>query len=120
MLPRHTGLACQAKYRLVKNREARIHPQSLGDTRASAEHGHDDEAEVLEKDTAAGEDHGKGDETTSANAEDPNGAPMESKDIEGQDKEDSGEISMSAGSDGALEAEEDGGENTEHDPEAND
>lgn len=120
MLPRHTGLACQAKYRLVKNREARVHPQSLGDSRAAGEQSQGGEVEVLEKDTDADEDHGKEDETTSANPTDPNRVPMESTDIEGQNKQDNGEVSMSAGSDGAPEAEEDGGENTEHDPEAND
>lgn len=120
MLPRHTGLACQAKYRLVKNREARVHPQSLGDSRAAGEQSHGDEVGMLEKDLDAGQDHGAEDETTSANPTDLNAIPAASTDIEGHDTEDNGEVSLTAGSDGASEAEEDGDGNTAHDPESND
>lgn len=120
MLPRHTGLACQAKYRLVKNREARVNPQSLGDSRTAGEQSQGDEVEVLEKDTDGGQDHGEEDETTSANPTDLNEVPSASTDIEGHDMQNHGEISMSAGSDGSPEVEEDGGGNMAHDPEAND
>lgn len=120
MLPRHTGLACQAKYRLVKNREARIHPQSLGDTRASGEHGHDDEVEMLEKHTDAGHGHEKDDDATDAIPADLNGVPTASVDIEGLDKQDNEGDSMSAGSGGDPEAEEDDGGDTAHEPTVND
>lgn len=120
MLPRHTGLACQAKYRLVKNREARVHPQSLGDSGAAGEQGQSDEVEVPGKDTDACQNHAKEDETTSANPTDLHGVPAASMDIEGQDRQDNGEASGTTGSDGASEAEEDDGEDTENDPAAND
>lgn len=119
MLPRHTGMACQTKYRVVKNKEARIHPQSLGDARNSSELSQDDEGEVLEKDMDAGQGQGKQEKMTSSIPTDLDGIPAASMDIEGHDKQDSGEDSMATDSGGAPESEEEDGGNTPHDSAVN-
>lgn len=122
MLPRHTSMACQTKYRVVKNKEARIHPQSLGDARNSSEQSQDDEGEVLEKDMDAGQgqgSQGKQEKTTSAIPTDLDGVMAASMDIEGHDKQDIGEVSMATDNGGAPESEEEDGGNTPHDSAVN-
>lgn len=116
MLPRHTENACRTKYRVVRDKEARIQPRADADAPAAGELGQGDELQVLEKDMEAGQSHGKEDQTAGADADSLGAVEMASMGIDGHDDQDSGESLMTSGSSGNTEPEEDDNGNPARDP----
>lgn len=115
MLPRHTDMACRTKYRVEKDKEARIQPRADVDASAAGDSGQGDEHQVFEKDMDAGQGHGKEDQTR-ANADSLEAVEMASMGIDGHDNQDSGVSSMATWGSSNAEPEEDDGGNPAHDP----
>lgn len=113
MLPRHTGTACQAKYRMVKNKEGNSDVQSTIDAPAIGKQGQSNEAE-------GGMEAGRGvenkDETTSAKSSSRNGFQAAGMDIQDHDNQGGGKKSMVAASSNAGQAEQDVGGVAAQDP----
>lgn len=109
-------MACRTKYRLVKDKEARINLQAHDGAPAAPEPGQDDELHVLENGMDGGQRHGKEDQTTTAIADNLDGSDLASMGIDGHDEQDSGDSSVATGSSGDADAEEDDGGYPAHDP----
>ncbi|KAI7780222.1 hypothetical protein LA080_016307 [Diaporthe eres] len=68
MLPRHTWMACQTKYRMVKNKDGRSDGRSTIDAAAVGKQGQSNEAQVVQEGMEAGHGIEDTDETSSANS----------------------------------------------------
>lgn len=110
MLPRHTWMACQTKYRMVKNKEGRSDGRSTIDAPAVGKQGQSNEAQVIQEGMEAG--HGVEDtnETTGANSSSRSGMQAVGVDIDDHDKQNSGMQSTVAASSKTGDPEHHGGE----------
>lgn len=109
MLPRHTWMACQAKYRLVKNKEGRSGVWPMSDAPAVAKKGQSNDAQVARVGMEAARDMEDKDETSSANTSSRNELQPVTMDIDDHYSQSGGKNPTVAASSNAGEAEQDVG-----------
>lgn len=102
-------MACQTKYRVVKNKEGRSDVQSTIDAPAVGKQGQSSEAQVDQESMKAGRGMQDKGERTSANSSSHNGFQAMGMDIDDHDNRDSGMQSMVAASSKVGEPEKDAG-----------
>lgn len=89
-------MACQTKYRVVKNKEGRSDVQSTIDAPAVGKQGQSSEAQVDQESMEAGRGMADKGETTSTNSSSHNGLQAMGMDNDDHDNQDSGMHSMGA------------------------